>query len=101
MKAQKLAEQELTAELKSLPRWTVTRDKLHREYKFPDFVHAFAFMSASALLIEKINHHPEWFNVYGRIVVDLTTHDSGGITVRDVELARGMDALARQIGAVG
>jgi|SRR5690242_8747074 4a-hydroxytetrahydrobiopterin dehydratase len=101
MKAQKLSEHELSAELKGLPRWTVTRDKLHREYKFTDFVHAFSFMTASALLIEKMNHHPEWLNVYGRIVVDLTTHDSGGITSKDVELAKGMDAFARQLGAVG
>ncbi len=67
---------------------------LHREYRFPDFVAAFGFMTSAALAAESINHHPEWKNVYNRVVVDLTTHDAGGITEKDLELARRMDALA-------
>ncbi len=56
--------------------------KLHRDYKFADFAHAFGFMATSALLIEKMNHHPEWSNVYNRVSIDLTTHDAGGVTAK-------------------
>ncbi|MCL4796947.1 MAG: 4a-hydroxytetrahydrobiopterin dehydratase [Bryobacteraceae bacterium] len=90
----KLTETELSEALASLPEWRIVAGKLHREYQFPDFVHAFAFMSASAMEIEKLNHHPEWFNVWNRVAVDLTTHDSGGITAKDVELARVLDRFA-------
>lgn len=90
----KLTETELSEALASLPEWRIAAGKLHREYQFPDFVHAFAFMSASAMEIEKLNHHPEWFNVWNRVAVDLTTHDSGGITAKDVELARVLDRFA-------
>ena len=62
--------------------------------RFDDFVAAFGFMSSAALVAEAMNHHPEWFNVYGRVVVDLTTHDAGGITEKDLALARRMDDLA-------
>lgn len=94
MPAPKLTEDELTAALATMPEWRIAAGKLHREFAFPDFVHAFAFMTASALEIEKLNHHPEWFNVWNRVVVDLTTHDSGGITARDVELARILETFA-------
>lgn len=90
----KLTEAELSEALASLPEWRIQDGKLHRDYHFPDFVHAFAFMSASAMEIEKLNHHPEWFNVWNRVAVDLTTHDSGGITAKDVELARMLDRFA-------
>ena len=72
--------------------------KLHREYKFPDFAHAFGFIATSAVLIEKMNHHPEWFNVYGRVVVDLVTHAAGGITKKDIELASVLEGIARKLG---
>ena len=91
---QKLAESDLEAALAKLPSWTLAQGKLHREYKFPDFVHAFGFMATSAIAIEKMNHHPEWFNVYNKVVVDLTTHDAGGISAKDVELARLLDGFA-------
>ena len=71
--------------------------KLHREYKFADFVHAFGFMTTAALAIEKMNHHPEWFNVYNQVRVDLTTHDAGGITAKDVELAGLLDRTAKKL----
>lgn len=71
--------------------------KLHREYRFPDFVHAFGFMAAAAVAIEAMNHHPEWFNVWNRVNVDLTTHDAGGITERDFKLARKMEDLAKRM----
>lgn len=74
--------------------WVVADGKLHREYTFSDFVDAFAFMTAAALRAERKNHHPEWFNVYNRVRVDLSTHDAGGITTWDVELAGEFDRLA-------
>ena len=89
-----LSDTDLERALDSLPGWTAAAGKLHREFRFDDFVGAFAFMSAVALLAEKRDHHPEWSNVYGRVVVDLVTHDAGGITHKDVELARDMNRLA-------
>lgn len=94
MAAEKLGAEELNRELKQLSGWSVREGKLHREYKFADFAHAFGFMATAAVLIEKRNHHPEWLNVYNRVTVDLTTHDAGGITAKDVELARTLDSLA-------
>jgi 4a-hydroxytetrahydrobiopterin dehydratase len=93
MAAHKLNEQELSTSLKQLSAWELRNSKLHREFKFADFAHAFGFMSTAAVLIEKMNHHPEWFNVYNRVSVDLTTHDANGITERDVELARLLDSI--------
>ena len=89
-----LDEAALAAALADLPKWSIADGKLHREFRFPDFVTAFGFMSQVALLAEKRDHHPEWHNVYGRVVVDLVTHDAGGITAKDVELAGAMDRLA-------
>ena len=86
--------QEVIAELES---WSVENGKLHREYKFGNFVQAFGFMAQAALLAERANHHPEWFNVYSRVVVDLTTHEAGGITQRDFDLAREMEQIAREV----
>lgn len=94
MASQTLSNEELKGILQQLPGWIVQDGKLHREYKFADFAHAFGFMAAAAVLIEKRNHHPEWLNVYNRVTVDLTTHDAGGITEKDVELARTLEALA-------
>lgn len=80
--------------LQILPDWVVDDGKLYREFIFPDFIGAFAFMSAAALCAERAGHHPEWFNVYNRVQVWLTTHDAGGVSARDVDLARDLDALA-------
>jgi 4a-hydroxytetrahydrobiopterin dehydratase len=77
-----------------LPGWEIVDGKLHREYKFSDFAHAFAFMTASALYAEKMDHHPEWFNVYGTVRVDLWTHSAGSITDKDHKLAAQMEAIA-------
>ena len=90
----KLSDTELGSTLASLPDWAVIDGKLHRDLKFRDFIHAFGFMSTAALAIEKRDHHPEWSNVYNRVSIDLTTHDSGGITAADVELARTLDEIA-------
>lgn len=83
----------IEAELKSLDGWTLVDGKLHKEFEFEDFNQAFGFMSRASMHIEKINHHPEWFNVYNRLVVDLTTHDAGGITQNDVNLARFLNSI--------
>jgi 4a-hydroxytetrahydrobiopterin dehydratase len=89
----KLSESELESALHKLEGWSVASGKLHREYKFSDFIAAFGFMSSCALAAEAMAHHPEWCNVYNRVTVDLTTHDAGGITAKDLELAGKMEAL--------
>ena len=70
------------------------RDAITKTYQFADFVEAFGFMARAALHAEKLNHHPEWFNVYRTVEVTLSTHDAGGLTERDIALAKAMDALA-------
>ena len=89
-----LGEPELARALAELPGWTLAGGKLRREYRFPDFNAAFGFMTRVALEAERMNHHPEWTNVWNRVVVDLVTHDSGGVTASDVALAKKMEALA-------
>jgi 4a-hydroxytetrahydrobiopterin dehydratase len=88
----KLSDSDIHARLGKLPGWSVVAGKLHRELQFADFVQAFAFMTRCALLAEKRDHHPEWFNVYNKVVIDLTTHDAGGISAKDFELAAAMEA---------
>lgn len=92
----KLTEAERGAALADLPGWTydADRDAIRRSFRFEDFTAAFAFMTAVALMAEKADHHPEWFNVYNRVDIVLTTHDAGGLSQRDVALARKIDALA-------
>ena len=89
----RLSETEITEELKKLEGWEINDNKLHKEFQFDNFNQAFGFMTRAAMEIEKMNHHPEWFNVYNRITVDLTTHDAGGITNNDVNLARILNSL--------
>jgi 4a-hydroxytetrahydrobiopterin dehydratase len=96
--ARNLSEHEIQSALASLPEWSVQGGKLHREYKFADFVEAFAFMTSAALFAERMNHHPEWQNVYNRLTVDLVTHETKGISNRDVELAGKLEGLARKHG---
>jgi 4a-hydroxytetrahydrobiopterin dehydratase len=90
----KLSETEIAAALSKLPEWKLQGGKLHREYKFPDFVAAFAFMTGAALTAQAMDHHPEWFNVFNTVRVDLNTHDAGGVTELDVKLAAAMEKLA-------
>ncbi len=73
------------------------RDAISKTFKFPDFKTAFGFMTSCALKAEQMDHHPEWFNVYNRVEVTLTTHDADGVTALDVELAQFMDALAKRL----
>jgi len=93
---QRLSDAEINARLAALPHWTLTGGKLHRELRFATFVEAFGFMAAVALVAERMNHHPEWFNVYNRVVIDLTTHDAQGLTALDFELATQAETLAHQ-----
>ena len=77
-----------------LPDWRLEGEALLREWNFRDFSAAWGFMARVALLAEQQDHHPEWSNVYGRVSIRLTTHDAGGLSARDVRLARAIDALA-------
>jgi 4a-hydroxytetrahydrobiopterin dehydratase len=92
----KLSDAEISAALAELPpsTWTVAQGKLHREYRFADFIAAFGFMTGAALVAQSMDHHPEWFNVWNTVRVDLATHDAGGITALDFMLAREMEGLA-------
>jgi len=90
----KLSQTDINEELKNLPGWSVVNEKLHKEFQFDSFNQAFGFMTRAAMEIEKMNHHPEWFNVYNKITIELTTHDAGGITKNDVNLAKILNSLA-------
>ena len=88
--------EELKSALKRLPDWELARDReaIVRKFQFVDFDAAFAFMTRSALMAAKMDHHPEWSNVYNKVDVALTTHDAGGVTQKDVDLATLMDGYA-------
>ena len=90
----KLTDVEIESRLSSLVGWAIVDGKLHRDFQFKDFVSAFAFMTGLALIAESKNHHPEWFNVYNKVVIDLTTHDGLGISALDFDLAAAANALA-------
>ncbi len=89
----KLSDEEIGARMKEFPRWTVMNGKIHREFRFRDFVEAFGFMTRGALIAEAMNHHPDWSNVYNAVSVNLDTHDVGGISTLDFALAKKLDAL--------
>jgi 4a-hydroxytetrahydrobiopterin dehydratase len=91
----KLTDAERAQHLPALAEWRhdAARDALIRSFRFKDFNEAFGFMSRVALLAEKADHHPEWSNVYNRVEILLTTHDAGGLSQRDVALAKAIDAL--------
>ena len=88
-----LSEEEIMDATSGMTGWEVVNGKLHKEYLFDTFNAAFGFMTRAAMEIEKANHHPEWLNVYNRLTIDLTTHDAGGITSNDINLARVLDSL--------
>ena len=92
--ALKMRDDEIQASLDELEGWSLADEKLHREFRFSDFITAFGFMASAAIESEKMNHHPEWFNVYNKVNVHLTTHDAGGITELDFQLAEKMNKLA-------
>jgi len=92
----RLSDAERDAALAQLPEWRLRVDGLaiHRTLRFADFNAAFAFMARVAMQAEKADHHPEWCNVYDRVDITLTTHDAGGLSLRDVEMARFIDRVA-------
>jgi 4a-hydroxytetrahydrobiopterin dehydratase len=97
---QKLSAEVRKAALKELSGWNEVkgRDAIERTFTFKDFNEAFGFMSRAALVAEKSDHHPEWRNVYKTVEVVLSTHDAGGVTARDIDLAKAMNAIAKSLG---
>jgi len=90
----KLSDEEIRSELQGLEGWTLQTGKLHKSFRFMDFIAAWGFMSRVALIAQSMDHHPEWTNVYNTVTVDLSTHDAGGVTRLDIELARKMNVNA-------
>ncbi|MCT0226218.1 4a-hydroxytetrahydrobiopterin dehydratase [Synechococcus sp. CS-1328] len=93
MAAARLSPEQISALASELPGWSLVNGKLHRDLRFADFNEAFGFMARVALIAEAMGHHPEWSNVWNRVVIDLTTHDAGGLSDLDVELARRIGTL--------
>ena len=93
MPKEKMTPSELSTSIAQLSEWKIVEGKLNRAFKFKDFVAAFGFMTKVAIVAEKMNHHPELFNVYNRVVIDLVTHDVDGISTLDIELATKIDSL--------
>jgi len=93
MSAQKLSEAQIQDHVARLEGWTVKDGKLHRELRFDDFQQAFGFMTRMALYAEAQQHHPEWFNVWNQVVIDLSTHDVGGLSDKDVAFAEAVNAV--------
>ena len=91
-KVEKLDDTARTDLARQLPGWTIDGEHLKRSFRFADFSQAFAFMTRVALLAESHDHHPEWFNVYNRVDITMTTHDAGGLTEKDIAFARAADA---------
>ena len=91
---EKLTNAQIAEHMKALPKWELGEDRIKRTFKFKDFVEAFGWMSSVALIAERMNHHPEWKNVWATVEVELSTHDAGGLTELDMKLAAAMDALA-------
>jgi 4a-hydroxytetrahydrobiopterin dehydratase len=89
----KLSDDQIKEKLVELQGWELKNGKLHKEFQFADFNQAFGFMTRAAIHAEKMDHHPEWFNVYNKLKVDLMTHDAGGITENDVKLAKILNSL--------
>ena len=98
--AERLSAEARKSAQKGLPGWADApgRDAIARTFTFKDFNEAFGFMARAALVAEKSDHHPEWRNVYKMVEVVLSTHDAGGVTALDIELAKAMDAIAKQLG---
>jgi 4a-hydroxytetrahydrobiopterin dehydratase len=91
----KLSEDEIREQVGGLDGWKVVGGKVNKTFEFGDFVQAFGFMTRVAMEAEKMNHHPEWFNVYNQVRIDLVTHDLGGISSYDIKLAKTIDRIAK------
>jgi 4a-hydroxytetrahydrobiopterin dehydratase len=101
MPRDKVTDDQLQEHLRAHPEWSVEGGELRRGFVFPNFVTAFGFMASAALIAERMNHHPEWTNVYNRVDVRLSTHDVGGLTADDLALSAAMDGLAEHLPAPG
>lgn len=97
--AEPLSSEEIERLIADQPQWSLVESKLHRELRFASFNEAFGFLTRVALVAEALNHHPEWFNVYNRVVIDLTTHDTCGLSSLDRELALRIEALLQGTSA--
>jgi len=95
----KATDDQLQTFLKQNGHWAIDNEKLHREFKFENFIQAFGFMTQVAMHAQCMDHHPEWSNVYNKVVVDLTTHEAGGITDKDFELAKKIDCVAESLNS--
>ena len=95
----KLSAKEISHELSKLKGWRIRKGKLQRNLEFEDFEEAFSFMTRVALEVEKLNHHPEWFNVYNRVSIDLVTHDVGGLSNYDFRLAKVINGISKKTSA--
>ncbi len=93
-KLEKLTDKEIEEQLSGLEGWEIVEGKLHKTFQFGSFVEAFGFMASVALVAESLNHHPEWFNVYNRVTIDLVTHDVDGISQNDFEFAARVQEIA-------
>jgi len=93
MKTKKLSASETKKHLKELTGWTLDNNFIQKDFEFKDFLEAFGFLSRIAVLSEKLNHHPNWSGVYNKVQIKLQTHDAGGITAKDIELAKKIEAL--------
>jgi 4a-hydroxytetrahydrobiopterin dehydratase len=98
MSVEKMTSQQIEANLNDLSGWELRDGKVHRELKFKNFVQAWGFMTQVAMLAEKADHHPEWSNVYSRVIIDLTTHEAGGISQRDFDLANRINEVLANMG---
>jgi len=94
MALEKLDDEQIATHLAALDGWSLENGKIHKEFQFADFIEAFGFMSRVALAAESMNHHPEWFNVWNRVTIDLNTHDVVRLSALDFELAAKIDAFA-------
>jgi len=95
----RLTDSEIVAGLEKLPGWSLADGKLHRDYQFRDFVEAWGFLTSAAIRVQEMDHHPEWFNVYNKVRIDLVTHSVGGVSALDLELAGTLEELARRLAA--
>jgi 4a-hydroxytetrahydrobiopterin dehydratase len=93
MRPEKYSSEQVNENLAQLKGWELKNNMLHKEFKFKNFVGAFGFMSQVALVAEKMDHHPDWSNVYNKVTVNLNTHDAGGITELDFKLAKTIDQI--------
>ena len=96
MSIAKASQQEIDCFLDDYPQWSMRENKIHRAFVFNNFIEAFGFMTQSALIAERNDHHPQWSNTYKKVSVELMTHEAEGITSRDFDLAKAMDKIAEQ-----